>query len=136
MYSKAYLPERYNPIISLLERVRGMEEGDIITMQEEQGNLAHTRLLLYDWFFHMGLKNSFRTKTVDESLVITKIRPPKFTFSRSASALPEHLESHLKELVGLKEEAMKENLKVKRKGGAISEAEEAILEETWKQVML
>jgi len=70
-YSKHFNPARYEPIAKVLEAVQALRPGGRLTITGASSEeLGQTRYLVYDFLWHMGLKEMFRLRTLGEGTLL------------------------------------------------------------------
>lgn len=134
MYSKIYNPERYEEIRSLLEAISSLEEGGRLTLDplpKEDRN--RVRYLIYDWLYHMSMKQGFRLQEEDGSLIIRRRSElTNVSFQVEQPSLPPRLESILRQLLSLPNIEEVEDALRKMD---LEEGEVLLLRRHWKRVM-
>jgi len=134
MYSKKFNPTKYEPIKELLEQIQDLEEGSsLLVSPNSEKEEREMRWLLYDWFFHMGLKHLYRLRRETGGLGFRIFRSGfRFTFSLEEGPLPRLLALYFKELLSLSREEVEENLE---KAEDLEEREKEQLLRRWSRVM-
>lgn len=134
MYSKIYNPKRYEEIKDLLEAISELEEGGRLTLDplpKEDRN--RVRYLIYDWLYHMSMKQGFRLQEEDGHLIIRRRAELRgVSFSVEQPPLPSHLDSSFKELLTLGSE---EEVARALEEANLEEGEAALLRRHWERVM-
>lgn len=72
-YTKTYKEGRYEPISAALEELKVLEPGQRIVLACASGESAgKTRLLIYDWLHHTGLKAQFKIRTLGTAEIMVQ----------------------------------------------------------------
>ena len=137
-YTKRFNPQRYRPIGELLEKLEGLEEGEVATLRGlDREALANARWLVYDWISHVA-PGRFR---VDTEAELGQLRVRKKGWkggevtveSAGAGGLDREL---LEELILLpSQEVVEEKLREEVGEGRVSLRGAGELLEEWKRVM-
>lgn len=96
------------------------------------------RWLLYDWLYHMSMKEQFRIQDEDGALIIRKLKQlptNRATVRVEQPGVPSHLEPYLKQLIGLEEKEVRGRIGVLYADGKVTEDEADLLFAQWKRVM-
>ena len=74
MYSKKFIPSRYEPVGLLLEKIQDLKVRNTLWLSLGEEELLQTRWLIYDWLKHMGIKKFYRLQIIDGAICVTRLK--------------------------------------------------------------
>ncbi len=136
MYSKIYIPERYEELGSILTKIQSLEPGGKVELRGLGEETNRVRYQIYEWLYHMGLKKLFRLKQDLDTLTIRRLGlPTSLEVTTKSPGLPATLEVVLKELLMKKEKEVRDNLLDLVEKGELTNTESGLILDKWKEVM-
>lgn len=71
-YTKVFSGKKFAPLSSILEEIAVLPEGKAFLLEVDGKEREKVRFLLYDWLYHMEIKEKFRVKKVGQGLLVER----------------------------------------------------------------
>lgn len=135
MYTKKFVPERYLEIKPILEKIQKLSPGEVLLVRDSNESLYSIRWLLYDWLYHMGLKNLFKIATEEPNLRIIRKKNLHFETKREQVLLSDQAKAVLVDLLMLDEKELDEAVAKEVEKGSLDKLEVKAVKEQWRITM-
>jgi hypothetical protein len=133
MYASEFDESKYEHLRDILKEMQDLSPGERTLLRGmNQAERNRVRYLLYEWLKHMNMKKLFRIQDEDGTLIIRKLGLPNYTMHVERNALPERLDSILRECIGIGKE---EDVYTTLYNHELSDDEVELVASHWKRIM-